>query len=269
MTEARPAPAPGRSLAVTAAGITLVIMAIPYALCAGLTAVQGFNPRGRITIGGVLLPGFGYEAMAVLLALLLLSGYAGLAAIRRWRGWQLLVAAAACAMLGLSAAVGWFMLNGGLIGLPVFSPTIGATIAVLVLFASGARTANESGGAYVVRHWQGQLTLPESYWRTGLGGGVVLAMVEYVVAVAMLASASFRLLPAMLICFMLANAAFLTWAGVGVWRAANRHRDNRIWAILAQTTVVLAGAVFIFRSALLLAVMAGLLGRAWSLFGSD
>jgi hypothetical protein len=240
----------------------LVIIAILYAGCAVLAAVQGWNPRGRIMIGGVLLPGFGYEAMAVFLALFLLSGYAGLAAIRRWRGWQFLVAAAACAMLGLSAALGWFMLNGGLIGLPVFSPTIGAAVAALMLFAGGALTANEPGGSYVVRHWQGQLTLPKSYLRNGLGGGLLLAMVEYVVAIPMLASASFRLLPAMLICFMLANAAFLTWAAVGIWRSANRQRDNRIWAVLAQTTVVLAAAVFVFRSALLLAVMTGLLGRA-------
>jgi hypothetical protein len=240
----------------------LVIIAIPYALCAVLAAVQGWNPRSRITIGGILLPGFGYEAMAVFMALFLLSGYAGLAAIRRWRGWQLLVAAAGWAMMGLSAALGWFMLNGGLSGLPVFSPVIGAGVAALVLFASGALTANEPGGSYLARHWQGRLRLPESYWRNGLGGGLLLAMIEYVVAVPMLASASFRLLPAMLICFMLANAAFLTWAGVGVWRAANRHRENRIWAILAQATVVLASAIFVFRSALLLAAMTGLLGRA-------
>jgi hypothetical protein len=131
----------------------LVIIAILYALCAALSAVQGWNPRGRIIIGEVLLPGFGYEAMVVFLALFLLSGYAGLAAIWRWRGWQFLVAAAAWVMLGLAAAIGWFLLYGGLIGLPVSSPAIGAAIAALLLFASGALTANEPGGLYFVRHW--------------------------------------------------------------------------------------------------------------------
>jgi hypothetical protein len=262
MTEARPALASGRSIAVAAAGILLVIMAIPYALCAVLFAAQGWNPRGRIAIGGVLLPSFGYEAMVVFLALLLLSGYAGLAAIRRWRGWQLLAAAAAWAMMGLSAAIAWFLLNGFLTGLPGFGPAIGAAMALFVLLAGGALTANEPGGAYFVRHWQGQLKLSESYWRNGLGGGLLLAMVEYIVAVPILTGADFRRLPAMLICIMLANAAFLMWVGVGVWRSANRHRDNRIWAILAQATVVLGGASFVLRSALLLAAMTGLLGRA-------
>jgi hypothetical protein len=261
MKEARPVSASGKSIAVTAAGITLGILAIPYALCAVLFALQGWNPRVRIVMGGVSLPGFGYEAMVVFLALLLLSGYAGLAAIRRWRGWQLLAAAAAWALMGLSFAVAWFRLNGILIGLPSFSPAIGAAVALLVLFA-GATTANEPGGAYFVRHWRGQLMLSESYWRNGLGGGLLLALVEYIAAVPVLASADFRRLPALLIGFMLANAAFLIWVGVGVWRSARRHRDNRIWAILAQATVLLAGASFVLRSALLLAAMTGLLGRA-------
>jgi hypothetical protein len=48
-----------------------------------------------------------------------------------------------------------------------------------VLFASGALTANEPGGSYFVRHWRGQLLLPESYWRNGLGGGLLLALNLY------------------------------------------------------------------------------------------
>ena len=65
----------------------------------------------------------------------------------------------------------------------------------------------------------------------------------------------------MLIFFVLANSAIpLMWVGVGVWRSANRHQGIRIWAILAQATVLLGSAVFLFRSGLLLAVITGQLG---------
>ena len=195
----------------------LVIVAIPYAGCSALFAFQALNPRLTLIVGGVSLPGgFGYEAMVVFLALFLLSAYAGLAAIWRWRAWQFLTAAAAWATMGFSAAVSWFLLNGGFIGLPSWSPVIGVAVAVLVLLASGALTAHQYGRSYLAQHWRGQLTLSESYWRNALGGGLLLTIVEYVVGVPVLVSASFRLLPAMLIFFVLANSAFLMWVGVSI-----------------------------------------------------
>jgi hypothetical protein len=116
--------------------------------------------------------------------------------------------------------------------------------------------------SYFVRHWRGELTLADSLWRNGFGGGLLLGIVEYVVADLVLSGGNFQLLPGLLICIMLVNTAFLIWVGGGVWRSANRYQGSRVWAILAQATIILGGAVFVLRSGLLLAVITGLLGPA-------
>ena len=122
-------------------------------------------------------------------------------------------------------------------------------------------------GSYFARHWHGELTLPSSFWRNGLVGGLLLAIAENVAAVLAVAGGdvrlgNIRLVSAMLICFMPINAAFLIWVGVGIWRSADRYGGSRVWAILAQATVVIGGTGFLLRSGLFLATMMGLIGPA-------
>ena len=118
--------------------------------------------------------------------------------------------------------------------------------------------------SYFARHWHGELTLPASFWRNGLVGGLLLAMVENLASVLAVAGGDVRLGNIRLVSAMLMpiNAAFLILVGFGIWRSANRYGGSRVWAILAQATVVIGGASFLLRSGLLLATMMGLIGPA-------
>lgn len=124
-----------RSIAFVASGV-LLILALIYAGTAALFALLASSGR-RSTLRivddiAVLHSDFAYEGLATFLVLCLIATYAGLAAIRNWRGARLVAAAAGGATIALGLHGLWVyasMLAPGIPRMP-FSIGIQASPAV-------------------------------------------------------------------------------------------------------------------------------------------
>ena len=127
-----------RSIASIAGGALLLILALVYAGIAGLFALLASNPRNTILRIGddlaALYSEFAYDGLVTFLALCLISGYAGLAAIGNWRGVRLVAGAAggATTLLGFHGL--WVYANM-LIALPLMPFSIGMRVSPAVSLA--------------------------------------------------------------------------------------------------------------------------------------
>jgi hypothetical protein len=122
----------GRSGAITAAGVLLLILTTPYALLAAVFGAEASMPGLVIRIGRLIVPsGLGFEAMVSCLVLLALFAYAGLATIFRWRGWRPVAAAVAWLTIALGAFCVWIWLAGRIAG---FSPVVPVVLFALAGF---------------------------------------------------------------------------------------------------------------------------------------
>jgi hypothetical protein len=137
MTESQPTTGVKRSTALTVAGAVLFLLAIPYAGVAGLFSFIASNPQlVTIKFGGFILPfGLGRYGMLLFLALALLTTFAGLAAIRRWRAWRIWVRIVAWLTLALSLYCAWIWFVGSLAGVSLLIPIGLLAIAGFVLWA--------------------------------------------------------------------------------------------------------------------------------------
>jgi hypothetical protein len=97
---------------------------------------------------------------------------------------------------------------------------------------------------YFIRHWQGDLALPISYWVNGFLGNVVAAVAIAIIAVSTDFKDDFR--PALALASVIAIWAVLfgitVWQVVGVWRSATKYRYvrlKRFWGGCAKLLVVL------------------------------
>ena len=94
---------------------------------------------------------------------------------------------------------------------------------------------------YFVRHWQGDLSLPISYWVNGFLGNVVAAVAIATIAASADFKDDFRPTKALasVIAIWAVVLAITTWQVCGVWRKYRYVRLNRFWGGCAKLFVVL------------------------------
>jgi hypothetical protein len=128
------------SIARVAASALLLVLALVYA---GTTALfvfllSSFKGLSTLRFGNdviVLYREFAYSGSAAFLALCLLSGYAGLAALSGWRGARLIATAAGWTTIALGIYGLWLYANLLMIGLPLVPFSIGMRSSPLVSLA--------------------------------------------------------------------------------------------------------------------------------------
>ena len=83
---------------------------------------------------------------------------------------------------------------------------------------------------FFVRFWNGQLSLPMSYWGVGIGLGILfgLAVGLFIGMMGMSEDAMYGFL-----------IPFQIFTVVGIWRSSNNYRGPKFWAILAKIAVIL------------------------------
>jgi hypothetical protein len=127
------------SVAPVAASVLLLVLAVIYAGITALFALLMSSSWGTsLMIGNnfiVLHSEFAYSGAVVFLALCLLSGYAGLAALRGWRGALLVAMAAGWATIALGIYGLWIYANMLMIGLLSLPFSIGMQSPPLVSLA--------------------------------------------------------------------------------------------------------------------------------------
>jgi hypothetical protein len=139
------------SVARVAASMLLLVLALIYAVITALFVVlvpsssgaflgtgNDFTGSTTLRVGNdfiVLYSQFAYCGVVVFLALCLLSGYAGLAALRGWPGARLVAATTAWATIALGVYGLWIYANLLMIGLPILPFSIGMRSSPLVSLA--------------------------------------------------------------------------------------------------------------------------------------
>ena len=82
---------------------------------------------------------------------------------------------------------------------------------------------------FFVRFWNGQLSLPMSYWGVGVGLGIVYGAIIgiFIGLMGMSEEAMWGFL-----------IPFQIYTVVGIWRSADKYKGAKFWAILAKVAVV-------------------------------
>ncbi len=83
---------------------------------------------------------------------------------------------------------------------------------------------------FFVRFWNGQLSLPMSYWGVGVGLGIIFGMIVglFVGIMGMSDDALYGFL-----------IPFQIFTVVGIWRSSNNYKGPKFWAVLAKIAIVL------------------------------
>ena len=92
--------------------------------------------------------------------------------------------------------------------------------------AKRKKSQNEN---FFVRFWNGNLSLPMSYWGVGVGIGLVFGLLigVFTGATGMSEDAMWGFL-----------IPFQIYTVVGIWRSADKYKGAKFWAILAKVAVV-------------------------------
>ena len=82
---------------------------------------------------------------------------------------------------------------------------------------------------FFVRFWNGDLSLPMSYWGVGVGIGIIFGFLvgAFTIAVGMSEDAMWGFF-----------IPFQIYTVVGIWRSADKYRGTKFWSILAKIAVV-------------------------------
>ena len=82
---------------------------------------------------------------------------------------------------------------------------------------------------FFVKFWNGDLSLPMSYWGVGVGLGLVFGLFigVFTGATGMSEDAMWGFL-----------IPFQIYTVVGIWRSADKYKGAKFWAILAKVAVV-------------------------------
>ncbi len=89
------------------------------------------------------------------------------------------------------------------------------------------KSKNES---FFVRFWNGELSLPMSYWGVGVGLGILFGFIIgiFIGLVGMSEDAMWGFL-----------IPFQIYTIVGIWRSSNNYKGPKFWAILAKIAIVI------------------------------
>ena len=92
--------------------------------------------------------------------------------------------------------------------------------------AKRKKSQNEN---FFVRFWNGDLSLPMSYWGVGVGIALVFGLLigVFTGATGMSEDAMWGFL-----------IPFQIYTVVGIWRSADKYKGAKFWAILAKVAVV-------------------------------
>ncbi len=93
-----------------------------------------------------------------------------------------------------------------------------------------ARKSKSKKENFFVRFWNGQLSLPMSYWGVGVGLGIIFGMIVglFVGIMGMSDDALYGFL-----------IPFQIFTVVGIWRSSNNYKGPKFWAVLAKIAIVL------------------------------
>lgn len=82
---------------------------------------------------------------------------------------------------------------------------------------------------FFVKFWNGELSLPMSYWGVGFGIGILYGGLAgiFVVLVGLSDDALWGFI-----------IPFQIYAVVGIWRSSNHYKGPKFWAVLAKIAVV-------------------------------
>jgi hypothetical protein len=97
-------------------------------------------------------------------------------------------------------------------------------------------------GSYVGRHWNGDLSLPISFWLNGVVLNIVIGILVFVVVYAVASSGNVGATVAVFLVIVAVSIPISVWQLVGIWRSAEKHKHftgRKGWAIVAQVLVVL------------------------------
>ena len=83
---------------------------------------------------------------------------------------------------------------------------------------------------FFVRFWNGQLSLPMSYWGVGIGLGIVYGFIIAIITIGL--GMSDDAMWGFIIPFQI-------YTVVGIWRSSDKYKGPKFWAILAKIAVVL------------------------------
>ena len=93
-----------------------------------------------------------------------------------------------------------------------------------------ARSKNSNNKNFFVKFWNGDLSLPMSYWLVGVVFSVVVGFVIVVIVIAagLHEDAMFGFL-----------IPWYIYTTVGIWRSSDKYKGPKFWAILAKIVIVL------------------------------
>jgi len=98
-------------------------------------------------------------------------------------------------------------------------------------------------GSSFARHWRGELPLRQSFWKYGVGVGLLCIIVLGGLRQERLLLTWWLSLGAIL------AIGIIVWQLVGIWRSARRYDGSRSWSILARVVAVICalyGILFYF-----------------------
>ena len=82
---------------------------------------------------------------------------------------------------------------------------------------------------FFLRFWNGDLSLPMSYWGVGIGLGLIFGILVgiFTISVGMSEDAMWGFL-----------IPFQIYTVVGIWRSADKYKGAKFWSILAKVAVI-------------------------------
>ena len=93
-----------------------------------------------------------------------------------------------------------------------------------------ARKKKSKNKNFFVKFWDGELSLPMSYWGVGLGIGILYGGIAGIFTV--IAGLSDDALWGFIIPFQI-------YTVVGIWRSSNNYKGPKFWSVLAKIAVVI------------------------------
>ena len=93
-----------------------------------------------------------------------------------------------------------------------------------------ARKKKSKNKNFFIKFWDGELSLPMSYWGVGLGIGILYGGIAGIFTV--IAGLSDDALWGFIIPFQI-------YTVVGIWRSSNNYKGPKFWSVLAKIAVVI------------------------------
>jgi len=83
---------------------------------------------------------------------------------------------------------------------------------------------------FFIKFWNGDLSLPMSYWGVGIGIGIVFGL-SIGILIGLLGMSEDAMWGFLI--------PFQIYTVVGIWRSSDKYKGKKIWAVLAKIAVIL------------------------------